>query len=75
MKFRENALVFLSIVAWLSLAGLTLAHSDTYCLVVNLSNLGFYFPLHDVPYLIGFLYALGSLRGLLTALSGMHLLV
>lgn len=45
MKFRGNALVFLSIVAWLILAGLAVADSDTCCLDDALSNLGSYCPL------------------------------
>ena len=69
-------MVFLSIAARLILAGLALADSDTCCLVDALSNLGSYFPLHDLPSQIaGFFYALSSLKILLTVLSGMLLLV
>ena len=75
MKFRENALVFLYIVAWLILAGLAVADSDTCCLVDALSSLGSYFPHRDLPSQTGFLYALSSLKRLFTVLSGMCLLV
>lgn len=46
------------------LAGLALADLDTCCLGNTLSNLGSYFPLHDLPTQVGFLYALSSLKRL-----------
>lgn len=68
-------LCYFCLVAWLVLAGLTLADSDTCCLVDTLSNLGSYFPCHDLPSPIGFYMPLILSKGYLTVLSGMCLLV
>lgn len=57
--------MFLSTGAVLICADLSLADSDTCCLVDALSNFGSYFLLHDLLSQMGFFYALSSLKRLL----------